>query len=67
MWPLIVSREKGSPNHSSQVHAPTLLDAFKKRVDVALSEMVSGHGGDGLVVVLYDLSDLFNHHDSTIL
>ena len=41
------------------MHAPTLLDAFKKRADVALSEMVSGHGGDGLVVVLGDLSGLF--------
>ena len=31
------------------------LEVFKKRVDVALRAMVSGHGGDGLTVGLDDL------------
>ena len=35
------------------------LQVFKKRVDVALRDMVSGHGGDGLVVRLGELSGLF--------
>ena len=35
------------------------LEVFKNRVDVALRDMVSGHGEGGLVVVLDDLSDLF--------
>ena len=35
------------------------LEVFKKRVDVALRDMVSGHGGDGLMVGLGDLSGLF--------
>jgi len=26
------------------------LEVFKKRVDIALKDMVSGHGGDGFVV-----------------
>ena len=33
--------------------------ALKKCVDVALRDMVSGHGGDGLVVRLGELSGLF--------
>ena len=35
------------------------LKVFKKRVDVALRDMVSGHGGGGLMVGLDDRSDLF--------
>ena len=35
------------------------LVVFKKRVDVALRDVVSGHGGDGLMVGLGDLSGLF--------
>ena len=35
------------------------LQVFKKRVDVAPRDMVSGHGGDGLVVRLGELSGLF--------
>ena len=35
------------------------LEVFKKRVDVALRDMVSGHGGDGLRVGLDDLRCLF--------
>ena len=34
------------------------LEVFKRWVDVALRDMVSGHGGDGLTVGLYDLSGL---------
>lgn len=37
------------------------LEVFKKRVDVALRKMVSGHGADGLMVGLDDLSGLFQH------
>ena len=35
------------------------LEVFEKRVDVALRGMVSGHGGDGLMVAIDDLNDLF--------
>jgi len=35
------------------------VEEFKKRIDVALREMVSGHGGDGLTVGLDELSDIF--------
>ena len=35
------------------------LEVFKKCVDVALRDMVSRHGGDGLAVGLVELSGLF--------
>lgn len=35
------------------------LDVFKKHVKVALRDVVSGHGGGGLVVGLDDLRNLF--------
>jgi len=35
------------------------LEVFKKHVDVALRDVVSGHGGDALMVGRGDLSDLF--------
>ena len=35
------------------------LEVFKNHVDVALRDMVSGHGGDGLTVGLEDHGDLF--------
>ena len=35
------------------------LEVFEKRADVALRDMVSGHGGDGLAVGLDDLRCLF--------
>ena len=35
------------------------MEVFKSCVDVALRDMVSGHGGDGLMVGLGDLSGLF--------
>ena len=35
------------------------LEVFMKRADVALRDVVSGHGGDGLMVELKDLSSLF--------
>jgi len=35
------------------------LEMFKKHGDVALRNMVSGHGGDGLMVGLDDISGLF--------
>ena len=40
------------------VESPS-LEVFKNHVDVALRDVVSGHGGVGLVVGLGDLSDLF--------
>ena len=35
------------------------LDAFMNRVNGALRDVVSGHGGDGLLVGLGDLRGLF--------
>ena len=35
------------------------LEVFQNRVDVALRDVVSGHGGGGLMVGLGDLSGLF--------
>ena len=35
------------------------VEVLKKRVDVALTDMVSGHGGNGLMVGLDDFSGLF--------
>ena len=40
------------------------LEVFKKHV--ALRDVVSGHGGDGLVVGPVDFSGLFQHSDSTL-
>ena len=40
------------------------LEVFKICVDVALSDTVSGHGGDGLMVGIGDLSSLSNLNDS---
>ena len=37
----------------------TSLELFKSRVDVALRDVVSGHGGGGLTLGLGDLSGLF--------
>ena len=35
------------------------LEVFKNCVDVALRDMGKGHGGDGLMLGLHDLSGLF--------
>ena len=35
------------------------LETFRNCEDVALREMVSGHGGDGLMVGLDDVRSLF--------
>ena len=43
------------------------LEVFKKRVDVALRDVVGGHGGDGSTVGLDDLRGLSNLYDSVIL
>ena len=44
------------------------LEVFKKHRDVALRDMmVGGHGGDGLMVGLDDLSCLFQFNDAMIL
>ena len=40
------------------------VDNLLKRVDVALRDMVSRHGGDGLVVGLDAVSGLLNLNDS---
>ena len=42
-----------------EVAESLFLEMFKKCMDVALREVVSGHGGDGLMVVLNDLKALF--------
>jgi len=39
---------------------PLSLEVFKRRIDVELKDMVSGHGGDELVVGLDDLRGLFH-------
>jgi len=40
---------------------------FKNHVGVALRDMVGGHGGDGLIDELDDLSGLSNLNDCIIL
>ena len=35
------------------------LEVLRRRVDVALRDVVSGHGGAGLMVARDDLSNLF--------
>ena len=40
------------------VQSPS-LEVFRNRVDVALRDVVSGHGGGGLMVGLGDLRGLF--------
>ena len=40
------------------VESPS-LEVFQSRVGVALRDVVSGHGGDGLATGLDDLSGLF--------
>lgn len=48
--------------HKEMVESPS-LDLFKKRVDVALSDTVSGHEGDGLAVGLDNLVVFSNLND----
>ena len=43
------------------------LEVFKNYGDVALRDMVSRHGGDGLVLGLGDLRGLFQAFDSMII
>ena len=43
------------------------LEVFQSRVDVALRDMVSGHGGDGLTFGPDDLRGLSNIKSSLIL
>ena len=45
------------------VESPS-LEVFKNRVDVALRDVGSGHGADGLMVGLGDLRGLSNRKDS---
>jgi len=40
--------------HREVVESPS-LDVFKSHGDVALMDVVSGHGGDGLAIGLNDL------------
>ena len=48
------------------VESPS-LEVFKNRVDVALRDVVSGHGGEEVMVGLGDLRGLFNLNDPTFL
>ena len=48
------------------VESPS-LEVFKNRVDVALRDVVSGHGGDALTVGLEILEVFSNHNESLIL
>lgn len=50
-WNGLPRGEVGSP--------PPSLRVFQNRVAVALRDMVSGHGGDGLMITLGDLRGLF--------
>ena len=43
------------------------LKVFKKRVNVALRDTVSGHGGDGLELDLVILVVVSNLHDSLMV
>jgi len=52
--------------HREVVQSPS-LEVLKNRVDVALRDVVSGHGGGGLVVGLDDLEVFSNLNDSNIL
>ena len=52
--------------HREVVESPS-LEVLKNRVDVALRDVVSGHGGGGLVVGLDDLEVFSNLNDSNIL
>jgi len=42
-----------------EVVEPPFLEMFKNCVDVALRDVVSGHGGEAMMVGLHDLSGLF--------
>jgi len=42
-----------------EVEGPPSLEVFKEKIDVALSDVASEHGGDGLMVGLDGLCDLF--------
>jgi len=48
------------------VQSPS-LEVFQNRVDVALRNVVSVHGGDGLAVGLDDLRGFSNLYDSMII
>ena len=52
---------------SREVVKSLSLKVFKKHIEVALKDMVSGHGGDELMVGLDDLRGFFNLNDSMIL
>jgi len=43
------------------------LEVFQKHGDVALRDVVSGHGGGGLLLGLDGLGGLFQHNNSIIL
>jgi len=45
--------------HGEVAGSPPSLEVFKNCLDVALRDVVSGHGGGGLMVGLDDLRDLF--------
>jgi len=51
----------------AQVVDSPSLEVLQNHVDVALRDLVSGHGGDGLMVGRGDLSGLYKLNDSIAL
>lgn len=52
---------------AQEVVESLILEVLKKRADVAVSDMASGDGGDGLMVGLVILVVFSNHNDSVVL
>lgn len=50
---------KGEAQAAQACGGVTVLEVFETRGDVALRDMVSGHGGGGLGIGLDDLRGLF--------
>jgi len=57
--PVHKNTEVISPNTNASPRGQQSLEMFRNCMDVALRDMVGGHGRDGLMVGLDDLSGLF--------